>query len=319
MPCIIVLGIYKDIKDLYKGDIKWGALQKQGNKAFNNNKESLEKDSFRSIEEDLHQYTGLIYDGAFSENQKNFKGDGLTGENIRKEKAKDVAIDFIGKEEIKEINLDEQENNGIIKGYLYNVLLKNNTETIINISKKGGHIISMNNNRDVIDINISDEQAIDKAKEYLNNKGFHNMKETYYMKSNNIITINFAYTQDEVIIYPDLIKVKIALDNSEILGIETTNYLNSHKDSRDISLPKITKEKALELINPKVEVQDIELTIIPTEYNTEVLCWEIKGKIYNKTENIETSNNFLVYINANTGKEEDILLIVDTPNGTLTM
>ena len=29
-------------------------------------------------------------------------------------------------------------------------------------------------------------------------------------------------------------------------------------------------------------------------------------------------NEFLVYINAQTGKEEDILLIVNTPDGTLT-
>ena len=29
-------------------------------------------------------------------------------------------------------------------------------------------------------------------------------------------------------------------------------------------------------------------------------------------------NEFLVYINAENGKEEDILMIVNTPNGTLT-
>jgi len=51
--------------------------------------------------------------------------------------------------------------------------------------------------------------------------------------------------------------------------------------------------------------------MIPTEYKTEVLCWEFKGKVEDR--------EFLVYINTQTGKEEDILVILNTPNGTLTM
>ena len=52
------------------------------------------------------------------------------------------------------------------------------------------------------------------------------------------------------------------------------------------------------------------LALIPTKWHTEVYCWEFKGKV--------EDNEFLVYINAQTGKEEDILLIVNTPDGTLT-
>ena len=68
----------------------------------------------------------------------------------------------------------------------------------------------------------------------MNTHGFENMKETYYLKQDGIVTINYAYNQDGVIMYPDLIKVKVALDNGEILGIETTGYLNNHTQ-RDVS------------------------------------------------------------------------------------
>ena len=51
--------------------------------------------------------------------------------------------------------------------------------------------------------------------------------------------------------------------------------------------------------------------MIPTEYQTEILCWEFKGMVENR--------QFLVYINVETGKEEDVLVILETPNGTLTM
>ena len=53
------------------------------------------------------------------------------------------------------------------------------------------------------------------------------------------------------------------------------------------------------------------LAVIPTEWQTEILCYEFKGKVEDR--------EFLVYINAETGEEEDILVIKDTPNGTLTM
>ena len=110
--------------------------------------------------------------------------------------------------------------------------------------------------------------------------------------------------------YPDLIKVKVALDNGEILGIETSGYLNSHEE-RKLEQVKITKQEAKSKLNPKLEIKSESLAVIPTQYQTEILCYEFKGKV--------DDTDFLVYINAQTGKEEDILVIINTPDGTLTM
>ena len=53
------------------------------------------------------------------------------------------------------------------------------------------------------------------------------------------------------------------------------------------------------------------MAIIPTEWKTEIFCYEFKGSVEGK--------DFLVYINCETGEEEDILVILDTPGGTLTI
>ena len=63
-------------------------------------------------------------------------------------------------------------------------------------------------------------------------------------------------------------------------------------------------------LNKNLEIKSEGLAVIPTEWKTEILCWEFKGTV--------DETDFLVYINAETGKEEDILVIVNTPNGTLT-
>ena len=296
--------------DLNAGRLSWGELTKKGTVAFAQQVDNISKESFSNLEENFHEYTGLIYDGAFSEHLTGVEKKGLTGENIDENIAKEKIEEFIGKENIKEIiNLGFSEN-ATIPVYDFSVNTNDEKNINISISKKGGHIVSMNVNRDVNAEAITEEEANDKGKDFLNSKGFTNMKETYFLKQEGIVTVNYAYMQENVVIYPDLIKVKIALDNGDIMGIETTGYLNNH-EQRNISNIKIDKETAKKKLNPDLDIQSEGLAIIPTNWKTEILCYEFKGKIDNR--------EFLVYINAENGREEDILVITNTPNGTLTM
>lgn len=301
--------------DLNNGRIKWSELTKTNTLAFSTQVSSITSDSFSSLEENFHEYSGLIYDGAFSEHITSVEKKGLTGEDIDEEKAKQIAKDFYGNDKVEEIKEVSYSENADIPSYDMNIKLKDVGDTVtISVSKKGGHIIFANYNKNVETEIISQEQADEIGKKFLEEHGYKDMKETYYLKENGIVTINYAYKQvspqgEDVVIYPDLIKLKIALDDGTVLGIETTGYLNSHTE-RDVSKVSITKEKAKENLNKDLQIESENLAIIPTEWKTEVLCWEFKGKV--------DDSEFLVYINAETGEEEDILVIINTPNGTLT-
>ena len=297
-------------EDINSGRIKWGEISNKGKTAFAQQVSTNSMDGFSNLEENFHQYSGLIYDGAFSEHIANGEKKGLTGDDIDEDTAKQKAIDFIGKDNVKDVeNLGYSENATIPE---YNFSVKTNSEDNINISisKKGGHIVYMNSNRSVNAETISQEEANEKGKEFLNNHGIKDMKETYYLKQDGIVTINYAYVQNDVVVYSDLIKVKVALDNGEVLGIEATGYLNNHTQ-RDTSKVKISKEQAKKTLNKNLHIMSEGLAIIPTEFQTEILCYEFKGKVDDR--------EFLVYINAENGREEDILIITNTPNGTLTM
>ena len=293
--------------DINNGRISWGELEKKGTVAFAKQVSNISQDSFSNMEQTFHEYSGLIYDGAFSEHITRVEKVGLTGENIDEETAKNIALKLFETNAREITSLGKSE--GDITSYNFNLTFEDDSIATVSISEKGGHVIYMERNRDVSAEVISQEEADKKAKEYLKAKGFDNMKETYYLKQSGIVTINYAYVQDDVIMYPDLIKVKVALDNGEILGIETTGYLNSHT-KRNIEEPKVTKEEAKQSLNKDLNIESEELAIIPTEWKTEVLCWEFEGNI----EGLD----FIVYVNAETGKEEDILIITNTPNGTLT-
>ena len=86
--------------------------------------------------------------------------------------------------------------------------------------------------------------------------------------------------------------------------------MNSHI-SREFNDVKVSLDEAREKLNEKLEILDEGMAIIPTEWKSEILCYEFKGKVDDR--------EFLVYINCETGEEEDILVILDTPGGTLTV
>ncbi len=300
--------------DINSGRIKWGELTKKGSNVFATQVSNISKDTFSSLEENFHEYSGLIYDGAFSEHITKKEKVGLTGEDISEEDAKKRVREFVGEDKIEELKMNGTSENTDMITYDFEIKLKDREKEenmmYVSISKKGGHIVFSNSNRTVGEEKINYEEADKRGKEYLDAKGFLNMKETYYLKQNGVLTINYAYTQDNVVMYPDLVKVKVALDNGEILGIETTGYLNSHQ-TRKLAQPKISKEEAKKKLNKNLNIEYEGLAMIPTEFKTEVYCWEFKGKI--------DDTEFLVYINAENGREEDILTIVNTPDGTLTM
>ncbi len=298
--------------DMNEGRISWDELTKNTEIAFAQQVDNLSAETFKNLDENFGEYAGLIYDGAFSEHMESVEKKGLTGEEIDEEKAKQIAKDFIGEDRILELNSNGLIENGDIQVFDFSVKVKDgddNNPLTISISKIGGHIVNMNYNRQVDMEVLSQDEANNIGKEFLKSRGIQNMKETYYLKEGGIVTINYAYEQDSVVIYPDLIKLKIALDNGEVLGMETSGYLNNHT-TRDIPKAKVSMEKAKDNLNKNLEITSEGLAIIPTEWKTEILCYEFKGKI--------DETDFLVYINTETGREENILVIIDTPNGILT-
>ena len=293
--------------ELNNGTISWEDLNGQTDWVF------VEEDVtvFSSIESNFDDYEGLIYDGAYSDFVTKSEKLGLTGDEIDEETAKTKIEEFFADKEIQEITSNGEVNGNEIEAYSFTLKTNKSNEIYVDISKKGGWFINVICDKEVGEPSISEEEAVELGKQYLDKMGYLNMKETYYTIIENIVTINYAYTQNDIIMYPDLIKVKIALDDGEILGIEATGYLNNHVDRGDLS-PRISVDEARENLNKNLEILSEGLAVIPKE-NTEeeVFCYEFKGRVEGK--------EFLVYINAETGEEEEILVILETAEGVLTI
>ena len=80
--------------DLNSGRVQWSQLKQKEGVAFAQQVSSL-SDSFSQMEDNFHEYSGLIYDGAFSEHITNREKRGLTGDNVDEETAKKNVENFI--------------------------------------------------------------------------------------------------------------------------------------------------------------------------------------------------------------------------------
>lgn len=294
--------------DLNQGRLKWNELTKKGSYVFGQMSSSTS--TFDNISADFQDYPGLIYDGPFSDHITDIQPKAITGDEINANKAKQIALEFIGKDRVQEITSLNESFNAKIPCYSITATLTTGETANIDISKVGGHCIWFLYNKDVADKILSIEDAQNKAKEFLTSRGIRNMEHTYYMDENNIATINFAYIQDNVTVYSDLIKVSVAMDTGEITGFESAGYLFSH-EIRKIQAPAISQEEAMKHLNTSLNLKKSGMAIIPKDNKTEVLTYEFKGTIDDR--------EFIVYINAETGREEDILIILNTPNGILTI
>ncbi len=98
-------------------------------------------------------------------------------------------------------------------------------------------------------------------------------------------------------IYPESIKVKVALDNGQIIGFAASDYLKGQHE-RDIPKPKLTEQEAEEYINGNVKIRDHKLAIVMNELGKEVFCHEFVGTMNDDT--------YRIFINAKTGMEEKV-------------
>ena len=256
-------------------------------------------------EQALVDYPTLIYDGPFSDHILQKEPEMTKGkEEISEASATEAAANFSGIA-IEKLKRGEDEN-GTLSSYTFS---SEEDGVVISITKKGGYLSYMLGSSYAGVSKLSAEEAIERGLEYLESHGINNMKESYYSINDGICTANYAYVQNGVICYPDLIKVSVAMDTGKVISVDARGYLVNHFARTDVN-PVLTSENAAKSLSPYLTVKDVKTAVIPTDSGKEILCYEFWCE---GTGNEE----LLVYINAATGEEENIFFLLYSDNGIL--
>ncbi|MGI6609270.1 MAG: germination protein YpeB [Limnochordia bacterium] len=293
-----------------RGTMPWSDLRQKTNTRLSQRSKQVDEDQFARLEKQAAEFPTIIYDGPFSDHVVQQKPKGLTGSPVSETKADEIAVSFMEKA-TKERFVSEVigKVDGPLPAYQMRIRRVGQGQEIarLDITRTGGHVIWMLNPRQVQRPTLTLEEAGRKAKDFLVAMGFQHIVPTYANKADGWAVIPFAPVQEGVIIYPDLIKVTVALDSGDIAGFEAVGYIMNHHE-RSLAKPKVTAKEALKSVSPELNlIGEPHLALIPLETLEEVLTYEVKGQIGDQT--------YANYVDALSGELIRILQIVDTPEG----
>lgn len=265
--------------------------------------------AFQSIEAEFPEMPTLIYDGPFSESMTSPTPVYLADKDeVDEDTARAAAAAFLG---VDEETMEAQgECGGTIPCWCFSVF-QNGGEYFISVTKQGGEILSALCSRMTGEEKFSAKNGLAIAESFMEQLGIDGLEPSYHMVDGGVLTVNFEYVQDGVICYPDLIKVGVALDNGAIMSYDAKGYLSAHQ-TRELPEIEVSAEAARETVPETLTIRDQGMAVIPSEGGEERLCHEIVCQT-------EDKSRYIIYVNAVSGAQEKILILLEDESGTLTI
>ncbi len=233
------------------------------------------------------EYPSMIFDGPFSTALETNVVKGLPEEEVSQEQAYDYLKDTVYANRDAKISF-ERETNGDISTYDYLVKIEGK-DYAVQVSKRGGLLITVSSYAEGGDPIMSGEQASEMAPTFANNIGFENMESVWLEVHENVAYVNLAPVVNGVIMYPDLVKVKVDLTSQEIIGFEAVNYALNHVD-RSVEF-NANESEAESLLGFDYNILKTSKAVIRLDSGKEVNVYEFI------TERID--GTYFYYIDAN--------------------
>ena len=254
------------------------------------------------------EYPELIYDGPFSDGRDSVEIKGLKNEEVTaglvEQKFRAIFAEY---------GLEKIESVGNAEGNIpcYNVQGVKGDETLFaQFSRNEGKLIMFAYSGSCNDSIVESDQAVQIGQEFLQKLEIEEMTAVWINRANNVYTINYAYEQDGIIVYPDLIKIRICAETGMVIGMEAVGYYTNHTQ-RTIETAKLSSEQALENVSGNIDVETSRLALVKIGEKTEKLAYEFSGTYKGST--------YYVYIDANTGRQIEMFKVMSGQEGELLM
>jgi len=243
-------------------------------------------------------YPAMIFDGPFSTALETKQVKGLKGEETTEEDAKKYLVDIVYKNRDVEFK-SSRTTDGDVSTYDFDIEV-DDKEFDVQVSKVGCLLITVSSYAESADAIISKEQAVEISQNFANNIGFKNMHSVWAEEKFNVAYINLAPIENDVIMYPDLVKVKVDLTSQEVIGFEAVNYAFNHTERNfDFVLNEFEAETKLGF---DYEIISTSKTVIKLDSGIEISAYEFF------VERID--GKYFYYINAQNGEIAKVMKLV---------
>ncbi len=198
------------------------------------------------------------------------------------------------------------ESDGVIPAYHFELAGKDLIS--LSYSRHGGRLLSLLREGEIGGSVLTNAEAISAAEDFLQRAGYSSLRHSYYQASSGVLYINFVAVENEILCYPDLIQVGISLVDGSPVYFDATGYLSNHR-VRALSSPSLSQEEASASLADGLSIERVSLALIPTDGKKERLCYEFLCQ--------QNDVRYLIYVHAETGKEEKIMILQENESGVL--
>lgn len=267
---------------------------------FNKNGLNEFSSSLGDLSGDSIEYPSMIFDGPFSSALETRVVKGLSDKTVDKDEAMKFLKEKVFKDQKAKIKYTGK-TEGEFKTHDFEIKIEKKDYTA-QITEKGGLLVTLCGEASEEEPRIDDNKAMKIATDFAQQVGFKDLKPVWVETKENVSYINLAPVISNVIMYPDLIKVKIDLTTSAVIGWEARNYGFNHVDRK--ANAEILEDEAVAKLGSDYRLLDSKLAYIPLEDGTEVLTYELMCE--------KMDGLYYVYVNAANGQFEKILKVVET-------
>lgn len=261
-------------------------------------------DVFENFVEPDVDYPTLIYDGPFSDSDEKSVSDKTEAVSVSKAQERIRNIFSLNDNTSIELVADTDEM------YCFKTQI-DESETYVNVTKSDAELLGFTVTKRVdAPKDFSNDEIISATLKYGKSLGFENLIAVWVEKTDGYAYVNTAVKENGVVIYPDIVKFKVALDDLKVLGVEASHYAKNHKE-RQFGQINITEADAVAKADPRMQIKNVRLAIIPYGEKSEKLCYELNGEI--------NGGEYFVYIDCATGEELNILYVVNSDAGQLVL
>ena len=247
-------------------------------------------------------YPSLIYDGPFSDGRKDSAAKGLTGARVTREQARQAAARYAGV--TGEYVRDAADSGGVFEAFGF-IAETDDGNLSVQVTGQGGHLLWMMPEDAQFDAEFSREECLERARQWLAQMGYGEMAQCFVQEYDGMVVANYAAVQDDVLLYPDQVKLQVSRATGRVVGAECSQYLMNHTRRTKLE-PEIGIEEAKYTLSGRLDVQDARLCVIPTDAG-EKLCWEFSGSF--------SGAEYAAYVDAGNGEALEILRVLQTQDG----
>ncbi len=268
-------------------------------KGAGNIKDALERIEKSTIEENMPRIGENMpkMKGAGMERAENLPAERPEGKHIEAASAEQLCAQYFSDYTISKFQCIGETTTRGYSAYNVQGYDDKGNQLFAEVSQADGTLLRFDYYEDCMGDTFELDHAEDIAEEFLEKLGYEDMEVVRLRKNGSNIDFTFAYEDDDVVYYPDEIRVKVCRTRGLVSGFDATKYLRNHKERGPVKT-SLSLADAYGKLRKGLDVESSRLTVVKTMRGERAAYEFLCGY---------QEERYFVFVDAMTGEEISIV------------